>query len=87
VDERDLAGETLGMQGAQHRHHRRDAATAGHEQNAPRPHCWEYKIAAGRVEADDHAGPCVLVEVVGDQAAVVSTDRQLDVRGILGARR
>ena len=36
---------------------------------------------------DDHAGPGVLAEVGGDQAAVVAAHGQLDMRGALGARR
>src|SRR6202011_4611171 len=51
------------------------------------PDIGEHEVSADRVKADDHAGPRVLVEVVGDQAAVVAAHGQFDVLGALGAGR
>ena len=47
----------------------------------------EDEVATDGVQPDDHAGPGVLVEVVGHQPAVVTANGQLDVRGALGAGR
>ena len=47
----------------------------------------ENEVSADGVEPDDHAGPGVLVEVGGDQAAVVAAHGQFDMRGPLGAGR
>jgi hypothetical protein len=46
VNEGDPATVSLRTQGPQHRHHRRDAAATGHEQDALRPLRWENEVAA-----------------------------------------
>ncbi len=86
VDEGDLAIGALGAQRAQHRHHGGDAAAARHEQDAPWALRRQHEVPADRVQADHHSGPGMVVEVGGDQAAVVAADRQFDVRGTLGIR-
>ncbi len=45
------------------------------------------EVPADGVQADNHAGAGVLVQVVGHQPAVVAADGQLDVRGALSAGR
>ena len=46
----------------------------------------QHEVPADRVQADDHSGPGVVIQVGGHQAAVVATDRQFDVRVALGIR-
>ena len=47
----------------------------------------ENEVSADGIQPDDHAGPGVLVEVVGHQAAVVAAHGQFDMQGPLGAGR
>ena len=89
VDEADVAVEAFRAQGAQHRHHRGDAAPAGDEQDPPGGTVQrESACVAGRdADPDHHARVREIAQKGRHPSALVAADGQLDQRRPLGVGR
>src|SRR2546427_1860891 len=87
VKEADLAREALVAEGAQHRHHGRDAAAATDQQHALGSRVGQHEVALRLGQPNDHPRPRVVAQVARHLALWVGGDCQLEraARGVLRA--
>ncbi len=79
VQEADAAGVALVAQGAQHRHHRGDAAAAADQQHTLWALFRQGEGAVGLRQAHDHAGAGLVAQEFRDKAGRLGLGGQLDV--------
>ena len=77
----------LGAEGAEHRHHRGDAAAAAHEQEAVGAGGRQRERTVCGGQADDQAHGGVVLQVAADGALGVGLHGELEGAGVLSGRR